>query len=65
MRAFVVTLLVLIVGLFVGLALLDLVNILMFTRASAHSIGEILWRVALAGAGVALIVGVLLRGRSR
>jgi len=63
MRPFVVTLFVLIVGLFVGLALLDLVNILMFTRASAHSIGKIFSRVALAG--VTLIVGVLPRGKSR
>jgi len=44
MRAFVVTLLVLIVGLFVGLALLDLVKILVFIRVSAPSIGVILWR---------------------
>jgi hypothetical protein len=44
MRAFVVTLLVLIVGLFVDLALLDLVKILVFIHVSAHSTGEILWR---------------------
>jgi hypothetical protein len=44
MRAFVVTLLVMIVGLFVGLALLDLVKLLVFIRVSAHSIGVISWR---------------------
>ena len=65
MRVFVVSLVVVLVGLFIGLVLLDLVNILTFTRASARSAGDIFLRVALAGAGVALIVGVLLRTRSR
>ena len=65
MRAFVVTLVIVILGPFVGLVLLDLVNILTFTRDSAHVAGEIFLRVALAAAGVVLLVGVLLRSRSR
>jgi hypothetical protein len=64
-RAFVATLLVVLVGLFVGLVVLDLINILTFTDASAHVAGEAFLRVALAGAGVALIVGLLRRSRSR
>jgi hypothetical protein len=60
-----VTLLVVLVGLFVGLMLLDLINILTVTHASAYVAGEIFLRVALAGAGVALILGVLLRSRPR
>jgi len=60
-----VTLLVVLVGLFVGLMLLDLINILTVTHASAHVAGEIFLRVALAGAGVALFLGVLLRSRPR
>ena len=63
MRAFVVPLVVAILGLFVGIVLLDLINIL--TVTSAHVAGEIFLRVAPAGAGVVLIVGVLLRNRSR
>jgi hypothetical protein len=58
MRALVATLLV-------GLVLLGLINILTVTHASAHVASEIFLRVALAGAGVVLIVGVLLRNRSR
>jgi hypothetical protein len=65
MRAFVATLLVVLVGLFVCLVLLDLINVPTFTRDSAHVASEIFLRVALAGAGVALIVGVLLRRRPR
>jgi hypothetical protein len=52
-------------GLFIGLVLLDLINILTVAHASAHVAGKVFLRVALAGAGVALIVSVLLRNRSR
>ena len=64
MRAFVVTLAVVTLGLFDVLVLLDLINILTVTHAPAHGAGEVFLRVGLAGAGVALIVGVLLRSRS-
>jgi hypothetical protein len=65
MRAFVATLLVVLVGLILGLVLLDLITILTVTHVSAPVAGEIFLRVALAGTGVVLIVSVLLRSRSR
>jgi len=65
MRAFVVSVPALIVGLFFGYLLLELVGTLLFAGVSVLSIGQILWRVAFVCAGVALIVGVLIRSASR
>ena len=65
MRVFVVMVLVLIVGLLVRYLLLELVGTLLFAGVSVLSTGQILWRVAFVCAGVALIVGVLIRSASR
>ena len=70
MRTFVVTVLVLAVGLFVGLVLTEVVGIIGFLwlgldRASEIGINKILWRVGFVCASGALIVAILLRRSSR
>ena len=57
-RAFVVNLLVVIMGLFIGLVLLDLINILAVTRASAYVAGKVFLRVALAGADPLVLIRI-------
>jgi hypothetical protein len=57
-RAFVVNLLVVIMGLFIGLVLLDLINILTITHASAHVAGKVFLRVALAGADPLVLIRI-------
>jgi len=69
-RTFVVTVLVLTVGLFVGLVITEVVGIIGFLwlgsdRASEIGINKILWRVGFACASGALIVAILLRRSSR
>lgn len=70
MRTFVVTVLVLTVGLFVGLVITEVVGIIGFLwlgldRASEIGINKILWRVGFVCASGALIVAILLRCSSR
>ena len=65
MRTPVATVLTLIVVLLVGFLLLDLVGILLSGSVSMLGTGQLLWRVAFVCAGVAAIVGVLVRSRSR
>jgi len=69
-RTFVVTVLVLTVGLFVGLVITEVVGIIGFLwlgldRASEIGINKILWRVGFVCASGALIVAILLRCSSR
>ena len=65
MRTFVVIVFALIGGLFIGYLLLELVGTLLFAGVSVLGTDQILWRVALVCAAIALIVGVLIRSRSR
>jgi hypothetical protein len=57
-RAFVVNLLVVIMGLFIGLVLLDLINILAVNHASAYVAGKVFLRVALAGADPLVLIRI-------
>src|SRR5215204_5481823 len=57
-RAFVVNLLFVTMGLFIGLVLLDLINILTVTHASAHVAGKVFLRVALAGADPLVLIRI-------
>jgi hypothetical protein len=45
-------------GLFIGLVLLDLINILTVTRASAYVAGKVFLRVALAGADPLVLIRI-------
>ncbi len=65
MRTVVVTLLTVIAGLFVGFVLFELAAILLSGHAAEAGVGRILIRLAFVCAGVALIVGLLSRSRSR
>src|SRR5215204_6556535 len=60
-RAFVVNLLFVTMGLFIGLVLLDLINILIVTHASAHVAGKVFLRVALAGADPLVLIRISLQ----
>ncbi|HVF02777.1 MAG TPA: hypothetical protein VNA27_15745 [Rubrobacteraceae bacterium] len=62
MRMFAVTSLSVIVGLFVGFVLLDLVAILISGHAAEAGVGRILIRLAFVCGGIALIVAILRRG---
>ena len=57
-RAFVVTLLVVIMGLFIGLVLLNPINILTVTHTSAHVASKVFLRVALAGADPLVLIRI-------
>ena len=66
MKAFAMTLLTVILGLFVGFVLLELAAILLSGSVAEAGIARILIRLAIVcGGGIALIAGVLIRSRSR
>ena len=62
MRTFVATLLTVLVGLFVGFVLFEVVAIVLSGHAAEAGVGRILIRLALAVGGIALIVDILRRG---
>ena len=62
MRAFVLSLLAVLIGLFVGFVLFELAAILLSGQAAEAGIQRILVRLALACTGIALVVAVLRRG---
>jgi hypothetical protein len=62
MRTFVVTLLTVLVGLFVGFVLFELAAIVLSGHTAEAGVGRILIRFALACGGIALIVAILRRG---
>ena len=64
MRAFVVTVLTVVAGLFVGFVLFDLVAILLSGHAAEAGVGRILIRLVFVCGGIALMVAIL-RGGSR
>jgi hypothetical protein len=65
MRTFVVNLLTVIVGLFVGFVLFELVAILLSGHPTEAGVEKILIRLAFVCDGVALVAGVVIRSRSR
>ena len=59
MRTFVVTLLTVLVGLFVGFVLFELAAIVLSGHAAEAGVGRVLIRFTLACGGIALIVAIL------
>ncbi len=62
MRRLVVSLLIVLMGLFVGFVLFELAAILLFGQAAEADVERILVRLALVCGGIALIVAMLRRG---
>ncbi len=62
MRKFFITLLTVLMGLFVGFGLFELVAILLSGNAAEAGVGRILIRLAFVCGGIALIAAILRRG---